>query len=154
MTGRRLAICVLLSPSAGRFTMVAPERGGERVRGAVAGAAGDLGEVQGAGAKLVARQGHSPLSEVLHRCLAESLLECSGEGRPGETAEGGEFSHGPRMGGVSVDGAECWAEARVCRGLVPPWGLGALAERSTYGVDQDNVEEPVEDGLLAGGRGG
>ncbi len=133
--------------------MVAPERGGERVRGGVAGAAGYLGEVEVAGAKVVSGEGHSPLSEVLHRRLPESLLERSGEGRPGETAEGSEFSHRPRMGGISVDGAEGWVEAGVTRGLVPAWGLGALAERSTYGVDQDNVEEPVEDGLLAGCRG-
>ncbi len=146
-------ICVLVSPSARRFAVVASERGGERVRGGVAGAAGYLGEVEVAGAKVVSGEGHSPLSEVLHRRLAESLLECSGEGRPGETAQGSEFSHSPRMGGVSVDGAERCVEARVTRGLVPAWGLGALAERGTYGVDQDNVEEPVEDGLLAGCRG-
>jgi hypothetical protein len=143
---------VVLPPSAGRLTVVAPERGGEGVRGAVAGAAGYLGEAEVARAQVVSGEGHPPLGEVLDRRLAESLLEYPGEGRPGETAEGSEFSHGPWVGGVGVDGAECGVQARICRGLIPARRLGALAERSAYGVDQDDVEEPVEDGLLAGCR--
>ena len=74
---------MLVSPAAGRLTMVASERGGERVRGGVAGAVGYLGEVEVAGAKVVSGEGHAPLGEVLHRRLAESLLERSGEGRAG-----------------------------------------------------------------------
>ena len=102
---------------------------------------------------MVPGEGHAPLGEVLHRRLAESVLECSGEGRPGETAQGSEFGNGPWMGGVGVDGSERWVQARICRGLVPARCLGALSERGTYGVDQDDVEEPVEDRLLAGCRG-
>ena len=37
---------MVLSPLAGRLTMVAPERGGEGVRGAVASAVGYLGEAE------------------------------------------------------------------------------------------------------------
>src|ERR1700677_3860122 len=86
----RLRILVVLSPSAGRRTVVAPERGGEGVRGAIAGAAGYLGEAEVARAQMVSGEGHPPLGEILDRRLAESLLEYPGEGRPGETAEGSE----------------------------------------------------------------
>jgi hypothetical protein len=50
--------------------MVASERGGEGVRRGVAGAAGYLGEAEFAGAEVVSGEGHAPLGEVLHRCLA------------------------------------------------------------------------------------
>jgi hypothetical protein len=143
---------VALPPPAGRLTMVAPEGRGEGVRGGVAGAGGYLGEAKVAGAQVISGEGHSPLGEVLDRRLAESVLECSGEGRPREAAEGSEFGHCPWAGGVGVDGAEGWVQARICRGLIPARRLGALAERGTYGVDQDDVEEPVEDSLLAGCR--
>ncbi|MCU1493791.1 MAG: hypothetical protein JWO62_1555 [Acidimicrobiaceae bacterium] len=66
----RLRILVVLSPAAGRLTMVASERGGEGVRRGVAGAAGYLGEAEFAGAEVVSGEGHAPLGEVLHRCLA------------------------------------------------------------------------------------
>ena len=141
---------MVLSPSAGRLTMVAAERGGEGVGGAVAGAAGYLGEAEVARAQMISGEGHPPLGEVVNRRLAEGLLECPGEGRPGETAEGSESGNGPWVAGVGVDGAERGVQARICRGLIPAWRLGALAERGAYGVDQDDVEEPVEDSLLAG----
>src|ERR1700733_10371302 len=128
-------ILVDVSPSAGRFTMVAPERGGERVRRGVAGAVGYLREVEVTGAQMVSSEGHSPLSEVLHRRLVEGLLECPGECRPGETAERGEFGHRPCAGGVSVDGSQRSVEAGVCRGVIPAWPFRVLAERSPYGVD-------------------
>src|SRR5580692_5394870 len=102
---------------------------------------------------MVSSEGHSPFSEVLHWCLAEGLLECSGEGRSGETAEGSQCGHRPWAGGLSMDGAQRRVEARVRGGAIPAWPLLALAERSSYGLDQDDVEEPVEDGLLTGCRG-
>jgi len=45
-----LRVLVVLSPAARRLTMVASERGGEGVRGGVAGAAGYMGEAEVAGA--------------------------------------------------------------------------------------------------------
>ena len=130
--------------------MVSSERGSERVHGGVAGAVGYLGEAEVAGAQMVSGEGHAPVGEILHRCLAESLLECSGEGRPGETAEASEFRHGPRMAGVGVDGAERRVQTLIGRGLIPARRLGAQPQRSTYGLYQNDVEEPIEDRLLAG----
>jgi hypothetical protein len=109
--------------------MVASERGGESVRGGVARAAGYFGEAVVAGAQVVSGEGHAPLGEVLHRRLAEGLLEYAGEGRPGETAEGSEFGNSPLVRGVGMDGSECWVQALICRGLIPAWRLRALAER-------------------------
>ena len=140
---------MVVSPTTGRLTVVSSERGGERVRGGVAGAVGYLGEAEVAGTQVVSGESHAPLGEVLHRCLAESPLECSGESRSGEAAEVGEFGHSPRMARVGVDGAERWVETPIGRGLIPAWRLGAQPERSTYGLDQNDVEEPVEDCLLA-----
>ena len=51
---------------------------------------------------MVSGESHTPLGEVLHRRLAEGLLECSGEGRPGETTEGSEFGNGPWVDSVGV----------------------------------------------------
>jgi hypothetical protein len=80
---------------------------------------------------VVSGEGHAPLGEVLHRGLAESALECSREGGSGETAEGSEFGDGPWVGGVGVDGSECWVQARICRSVIPAWRVGALSERDT-----------------------
>ena len=122
-------IVVALSPAAGWLTVVASERGGEGVRGGVAGTPCYLGEAEVGGAEMVSGEGHAPLGEVLHRGLTEGVLECSGEGGSGETAEGGEFGNGPWMGRVGMDGSEGWVQARIRRSLIPALRVGALAER-------------------------
>ena len=103
--------------------MVSSERGSERVNGGVADTVGYLGEAEVAGAQVVSGEGHAPLGEILHRCLAQSVLECPGERRPGETAEASEFGHGPGMAGFGVDGAERRVQALIRRGLIPAWSL-------------------------------
>jgi hypothetical protein len=105
---------MVLTPATRRLTMVASERGGEGVRGGVAGTAGNLGNAEVARTQVVSGEGHAPLGEVLHRRLAQSLLECSGEGCPGEATEGSQFGNGPRVGGVGVHAPECWVQARIC----------------------------------------
>jgi hypothetical protein len=68
------------SPTAGGLSVTALKRRGERVRGGVDGAVGDLREGQLAGAQVVPGEGHAPLGEVLHRRLAERVLKGSREG--------------------------------------------------------------------------
>jgi hypothetical protein len=128
--------------------VVASERRGERVRGGVAGALGDLREGKLAGAQAVPGEGHAPLGEVLHRRLAETVLKGSREGCSRKAAEGGELGHRPPVSGVGVYGAKSHAEAGVGGGSIPARRTGALAKRRADCVNQDHVEQPVQHGLL------
>ena len=140
-------------PTAGGLPVVASKRRGERVRGGVAGAVGNLRKGQLAGAQVVPGEGHAPLGEVPHRRLAESVLKGSREGRSRKAAEGGELGHRPPMGRVGVHGAKGHAEAGVGSGSIPARRPGALAKRRADGVDQDDIKQPVQHCLLPWLRG-
>jgi hypothetical protein len=141
------------SPTAGGLSVMASKRRGERVRGGVAGAVGDLREGQLAEAQVVPGEGHAPLGEVLHRRLAESVLKGSRKGRSRKAAEGGELGDRPPVGRVGVYGAKSHAQAGVGGGSIPARCTGALAKRGADGVNQDDVEQPVQHGLLPWLRG-
>ena len=102
---------------------------------------------------MVTGEGHAPLGEVLHRRLAESVLKGSREGRSRKAAEGGELGHRPPVGRVGVHGAKGHAKARVGSRSIPAWRSGALAKRRADGVDQDDIEQPVQHCLLPWLRG-
>jgi hypothetical protein len=147
-------LALLLVPQPGWLAVVAAEGGGEGVGRCVADTAGDLRKRGLARAQVISRERHAPAGQVLHRGLAERSLEAPREGRPGQPADGCQFGDRPRAGGIVVDGVQGRAQPGIGRGLEPARGTAARPEAGADGEDQENVEEPVEDGLLAGLRGG
>lgn len=132
--------------------MVALKRRGERVRGGVTDLVGDLREGQLAGAEVVPGESHAPLGQILHGRLTESLLKGSREGRSRKAAEGGELGYRPPAGRVGVHGTKRSGQAGVGRGLIPARRTGALAKRRADGVDEDDIEQPIQHCLLPGLR--
>ena len=63
--------------------MLTSKCGSKGIRGHVSSAVGDLSEAEFPRAQMVAGEGHTPVGQVLHRCLAQRLLKCSGKGRTG-----------------------------------------------------------------------
>jgi hypothetical protein len=132
--------------------VVASERGGEGVRGCVAGAVSDLVEGQFAGTEVVAGQGHPPVCQVPHRCLAECAFEVAGEGGTGQPAQVGELGHGPWVARVGVDRVQGRTEPGIGGGLIPAGCGRALLKAGPQGQYQQDIEEAVQDGLLTGAR--
>ena len=145
---------LLLAPQPGRLAVAAAESRGEGIGRCVAGTFSDLRERRLTGAQVISRQRHAPVGQILHRGLAECALEASREGRPRQPADGCQFRDRPRVGGIVVDGLQSRSQSRIGRSLEPARGTAARPEARADSEDQENVEEPVEYGLLAGLRGG
>jgi hypothetical protein len=136
------------------LAVVAAERRGERVGRCVAGAFRHLRERRLTGAQVIARERHAQVGQVLQRGLPQRSLEAPRAGGPREPADGCQLRDRPRVRGLLVDGLQRRTQARVGRRLEPPGGVAALPEARADGEDEKDVEEAVEDGLLAGLCGG
>src|ERR1700722_15511619 len=130
------AQCVFL-PAPWWFSVVAAERGGERVDGGVADLGGDL--VQGCllGEQEVAGEGHPPAGEVLHGGLAEGLVEDAGEGGAGQVAQPGQLVDGPGLPGAGVD--------RLKGGGEPGGGGGTEPRRAGFASGQPGPHAPRDE---------
>ena len=125
------------------------EGGAQRVRGAVADGTGDRGDGLGRVQDEVGGQRHPPLGEELHRRLAHHVGETPGQRGPGHPRLPGQRADRPRLGRAFLQQPDRLRHHRVAPGTVPAGrGLFRPAEVGTHGVDQQQVEEPVEDRVL------
>ena len=127
------------------------ERRAQREGGAVADPAGDGGQRRVGVAQQVRRQRQAPARQELHRRLAHQLGEAAGQCRAGDPGRGGERADRPRPRRVVVQQLQRPADERVRVGRVPGGRLrvGPGEPRPQRG-DQQQVEQPVQHGLLAG----
>jgi len=132
---------------------VAAEGRGERVWRLIASASSDLVQRGPAGEEEVARQGHAPIGQILHRCLAEDSRKDPRERGAAHAADRSQLGHRPLMGRVVVDGFQRSLQARVPQRVVPARRGVALPKSGADRQNQDHVKEPVEDDLLTGGVG-